>query len=154
MKKIKILYTIPNFDTAGSGIPLLKIANSLDTNYFKPQIACCHDRGEFFQEVKNSGLEVHIIDLYKNARPITKMLKECYQLSKVFKKINPNIIHSYNYSSDYTEPLAAKMAGIKWIYTKKNIDRKSTRLNSSHVVISYAVFCLKKKTRKKKKKKN
>src|SRR5256885_11892228 len=26
------------------------------------------------------------------------------------------------------------------------IDRKSTRLNSSHLVISYAVFCLKKKT--------
>src|SRR5690625_1209261 len=29
------------------------------------------------------------------------------------------------------------------------IDRKSTRLNSSHVAISYAVFCLKKKKRKK-----
>src|SRR2546426_5349982 len=28
-------------------------------------------------------------------------------------------------------------------------DRKSTRLNSSHLVISYAVFCLKKKKRKK-----
>src|SRR5699024_2724699 len=27
----------------------------------------------------------------------------------------------------------------------ENIDRKSTRLNSSHVSISYAVFCLKKK---------
>src|SRR5256885_3620443 len=27
------------------------------------------------------------------------------------------------------------------------IDRKSTRLNSSHLVISYAVFCLKKKMR-------
>src|SRR5438132_7987308 len=27
-------------------------------------------------------------------------------------------------------------------------DRKSTRLNSSHTVISYAVFCLKKKTRR------
>src|SRR3712207_6967661 len=27
-----------------------------------------------------------------------------------------------------------------------NIDRKSTRLNSSHANISYAVFCLKKKT--------
>src|SRR5439155_17229569 len=26
------------------------------------------------------------------------------------------------------------------------VDRKSTRLNSSHVAISYAVFCLKKKT--------
>ena len=31
-------------------------------------------------------------------------------------------------------------------------DRKSTRLNSSHVVISYAVFCLKKKKKKKQKK--
>src|SRR5256885_7894945 len=27
----------------------------------------------------------------------------------------------------------------------QNADRKSTRLNSSHLVISYAVFCLKKK---------
>src|SRR5437660_4279571 len=30
------------------------------------------------------------------------------------------------------------------------LDRKSTRLNSSHVAISYAVFCLKKKNHKKK----
>src|SRR5256885_7565069 len=27
----------------------------------------------------------------------------------------------------------------------RSLDRKSTRLNSSHLVISYAVFCLKKK---------
>src|SRR5438034_8188457 len=30
------------------------------------------------------------------------------------------------------------------------LDRKSTRLNSSHTVISYAVFCLKKKKKKRK----
>src|SRR5258708_22156456 len=30
----------------------------------------------------------------------------------------------------------------------RNIDRKSTRLNSSHQIISYAVFCLKKKKKK------
>src|SRR2546426_5510816 len=30
-----------------------------------------------------------------------------------------------------------------------SLDRKSTRLNSSHLVISYAVFCLKKKKKKK-----
>src|SRR5947207_6803839 len=34
---------------------------------------------------------------------------------------------------------------------KPLLDRKSTRLNSSHTVISYAVFCLKKKKKKKKK---
>src|SRR5690606_39861899 len=31
--------------------------------------------------------------------------------------------------------------------SRARTDRKSTRLNSSHVKISYAVFCLKKKTR-------
>src|SRR5688500_19968321 len=31
-------------------------------------------------------------------------------------------------------------------YADLDQDRKSTRLNSSHLVISYAVFCLKKKT--------
>src|SRR5699024_11685684 len=30
-------------------------------------------------------------------------------------------------------------------YGEEGVDRKSTRLNSSHVSISYAVFCLKKK---------
>src|SRR5258708_12077595 len=29
---------------------------------------------------------------------------------------------------------------------ERRLDRKSTRLNSSHQIISYAVFCLKKKT--------
>src|SRR5690625_6499390 len=35
------------------------------------------------------------------------------------------------------------------IDSQKTGDRKSTRLNSSHVAISYAVFCLKKKKKKK-----
>src|SRR2546427_1942976 len=39
-----------------------------------------------------------------------------------------------------------------WMLTIVNTaDRKSTRLNSSHSQISYAVFCLKKKKKKKKK---
>src|SRR5690606_42132943 len=34
----------------------------------------------------------------------------------------------------------------KFYFRSPLLDRKSTRLNSSHVKISYAVFCLKKKT--------
>src|SRR3712207_8340733 len=37
-----------------------------------------------------------------------------------------------------------RVAGADVVFAK---DRKSTRLNSSHANISYAVFCLKKKTR-------
>src|SRR5256885_5047556 len=38
-----------------------------------------------------------------------------------------------------------EVAGRKGPWHEVIIDRKSTRLNSSHLVISYAVFCLKKK---------
>src|SRR5690606_41788556 len=36
---------------------------------------------------------------------------------------------------------------ISWRRSSLSADRKSTRLNSSHVKISYAVFCLKKKNK-------
>src|SRR2546427_8824288 len=39
-------------------------------------------------------------------------------------------------------------AALAFVALKANADRKSTRLNSSHSQISYAVFCLKKKKKK------
>src|SRR5256885_4884058 len=41
--------------------------------------------------------------------------------------------------------ITATAKGFKTIKREGLRDRKSTRLNSSHLVISYAVFCLKKK---------
>src|SRR5437588_9801291 len=41
--------------------------------------------------------------------------------------------------------LRQRAAQIDGLGLAVNLDRKSTRLNSSHTVISYAVFCLKKK---------
>src|SRR5690554_7507627 len=45
-----------------------------------------------------------------------------------------------NTNSNITTPVSAHVCKCLC-----NLDRKSTRLNSSHVRISYAVFCLKKK---------
>src|SRR5256885_12769330 len=42
---------------------------------------------------------------------------------------------------------AAGMLMLESGFQSRPSDRKSTRLNSSHLVISYAVFCLKKKNR-------
>src|SRR5438477_3171026 len=47
------------------------------------------------------------------------------------------------YLPDFLQPLVGPLSTLKpWL---QEIDRKSTRLNSSHMSISYAVFCLKKK---------
>src|SRR5690349_23910786 len=48
-------------------------------------------------------------------------------------------------SQHFACPLEDEIGHIMKSMQPKFIDRKSTRLNSSHVEISYAVFCLKKK---------
>src|SRR5438874_7251829 len=48
----------------------------------------------------------------------------------------------------YTPETWARLIGTRRTAARPPRDRKSTRLNSSHVEISYAVFCLKKKKKK------
>src|SRR3712207_7391818 len=54
------------------------------------------------------------------------------ELIRVAIALLPDWVHWLADRGEYAEPLRAQ-------------DRKSTRLNSSHANISYAVFCLKKK---------
>src|SRR2546422_5360159 len=52
--------------------------------------------------------------------------------------------------SDISDKVAAENKCPAWMRVSEIMrDRKSTRLNSSHGYISYAVFCLKKKKKKK-----
>src|SRR5438309_9712694 len=73
-------------------------------------------------------------------------------LSIVFFFNDPATTEIYTLSLHDALPIfpwiAVSHSGIRmgWHYTYLLRDRKSTRLNSSHSSISYAVFCLKKKT--------
>src|SRR3712207_7135243 len=53
------------------------------------------------------------------------------------------------FSSVFLIICALLFAPLNFSRAQQNSDRKSTRLNSSHANISYAVFCLKKKKKKK-----
>src|SRR5690349_25086250 len=54
---------------------------------------------------------------------------------------NGGVSEQYSYGG----VIALNNSNTDWLVLKLPEDRKSTRLNSSHVEISYAVFCLKKK---------
>src|SRR3712207_7155125 len=66
-----------------------------------------------------------------------------------FSDINKNDISLQQLAASigiFERPVSLKvMAQALGISTTISLDRKSTRLNSSHANISYAVFCLKKK---------
>src|SRR5947209_13205100 len=58
-------------------------------------------------------------------------------------------VHGLPRGQNRTSSLSASdLTRVQVNLTPANTDRKSTRLNSSHANISYAVFCLKKKKKK------
>src|SRR5256885_7889383 len=63
-----------------------------------------------------------------------------YQYLFYFSKLP--VTPSRQYCRYFSEVIFNSLGGDFSVF---HIDRKSTRLNSSHLVISYAVFCLKKK---------
>src|SRR5690606_41230998 len=90
----------------------------------------------------HDALPISIIELSQDlvARhdgEVPRNLEELVQLRGVGRKTASVVL-----AEMWGEPAIA-------VDTHVKRDRKSTRLNSSHVKISYAVFCLKKKTKKK-----
>src|SRR5690625_7088022 len=67
--------------------------------------------------------------------PIGKVSFEDEKLVENFTTIMDTIVK--------VKPQSSKGTYVRNVVLTSTIDRKSTRLNSSHVAISYAVFCLK-----------
>src|SRR5690625_4404210 len=61
---------------------------------------------------------------------------------------NSRVVSVVSRSQQRADAFAGKHGIERAFSSVADIDRKSTRLNSSHVAISYAVFCLKKKMQK------
>src|SRR5690606_41210495 len=74
----------------------------------------------------------------KDGRPISYQPGQFLHFG--FKQMHETAYRSYSLSTVPEEGVAFTVKEME----NGNIDRKSTRLNSSHVKSSYAVFCLKK----------
>lgn len=118
-KPIKILYTIPNFDTAGSGKVVYDLIQGLDKSRFSPEICCFHTKGDYFKVIESLNVPIHVFNFATNYKPFGTLPFRILSIALFFKKHRFQLIHSWHWSSDFTEPLAAKLAGIPFVYTKK-----------------------------------
>src|SRR5260221_6596166 len=55
------------------------------------------------------------------------------------------LFRSFDFVGNFAHVQGAGLAAVRAIRCEKRLDRKSTRLNSSHTVNLYALFCLEKK---------
>src|SRR5699024_12570384 len=103
-----------------------------------------------------SPLPISLFFSSLSRRPPTSTL---FPYTTLFRSLVSKVLFPFSSHQDSALPITTsfKMSTTTWIgaqihpFVRSNIehlDRKSTRLNSSHVSISYAVFCLKKKKKK------
>src|SRR5258708_26993593 len=92
----------------------------------------------FFNDTATT--EIYTLSLH-DALPISSM--QLMASSQVGSLSSSNNISKSSRRSRSSSTVPTSVACTGW---PDRLDRKSTRLNSSHQIISYAVFCLKKKT--------
>src|SRR5690625_5839300 len=93
---------------------------------------------DFFKNEKKMGLD--LIQKYFSGFT-TQQIDQLSKMEGLYKDWNSkiNVISRKDIDNLYPNHILHSLS------ISAFIDRKSTRLNSSHVAISYAVFCLKKK---------
>ena len=124
-KRYKILFTTSNFKTAGSGKVIYDLVKGLDKSKFEVEIACGRDGGHFFKTISDLGLPIHVFSTKTSYRPYSSLYGRIRTIAAFYRSHNYDLVHSWQWSNDWTEAVAAKLAGIKWIYTKKAMGFKS-----------------------------
>src|SRR5690554_7220848 len=104
-------------------------------------------------EAYQTSLTEKVIQLDWNENDISSEIHKCIKTNPLRLKwrVSTNVEAHIPKDIPKVKGFADKFPRIDFRLTSFLSDRKSTRLNSSHVRISYAVFCLKKKKKNKKK---
>src|SRR5690242_18593589 len=103
--------------------------------------------------VVGAGAGLAAADEYGNAPVVTVRMTD-NEFTPQTVVVDPGTIVRWVNAGRNKHNIIVDRTSIEWSSSKTvkpgGEDRKSTRLNSSHMSISYAVFCLKKKKKKKK----
>src|SRR5437870_6616601 len=121
----RIAYVIGELGKGGAEYQLYELLRHLDRRRFTPRVFVLAPGGWWVDPIRALGVPVEEIPRRGPAD-----VRRLARLRVALRRFAPHVVHTILWSGNSYGRLA---------------DRKSTRLNSSHVAISYAVFCLKKK---------
>lgn len=120
-RKVRILYTIPNFVTAGSGQAMVNIIDRLDRNRFEPTVAVSALGGALVDHLETSGVRVIEAPFSVDLQPLVTLPLRIWSARRPFRN-QFDLWHSFNWRGEFTEPLIAYASGARaWVFTKKNM---------------------------------
>ncbi len=117
---IRVLYTINNLDTAGMKLVVADLVRRLDRSQFVPVVVVNRKTGSPLERALEEICEVVQIPLHISRRPRFAFPLNVWRTVRQLRGM-ADIAHSFDYSSDWTEGLAMRLAGIPWIMVKTNL---------------------------------
>ena len=112
---------------------MLNIVGRLNPDRFAPAVCVLSKGSSLETEIEHMGFPLIEGPFVVPPQPLYTLPYRVWKAAQVFRPYKFKIWHSFHWSSDYTEPLIARMAGAQaWIYTKKNMnwDRRAWRIRS------------------------
>ena len=119
---VRVLFTIPNFKTAGGGQVVADLCRHLDRDRVAPTV-CVESAGGAL-EAELAAIDVPVVEHPFTVGPLPRasLLLRCRAIAGPLRALHADVWHSWHYADDYTEPLVARLAGgPAWVFTKKSM---------------------------------
>src|SRR3989442_6515997 len=151
---IRLAFCTNNFQIGGTELNAVRWAERLSPERFQLTVVHFRTDGPLRARYERIGTKLVHVPLRNMYGP--RAVHQGIRLARFLARARIDVFHAHDIYSNIFGVLWARVAGVpavvasrRWWHPSQRpmlqIDRKSTRLNSSHVRISYAVFCLKKK---------
>lgn len=122
---IRVLYTISKSEYASGEKEkvFLKTISGMDKNVFDPYIFTFSENEYSVKSLSGEKALMNETVNESSSSVISDYSVRMLTLFRLFKEVKPDIIHSLSDSDDYSEALAAKVRGIKWVNNRSRRDK-------------------------------
>lgn len=119
---MKIAHVIVGLNVGGAELMLKRLVENSNNKNIEHVVISLTDDGVIGGNLKSNGVEVHSLNLNIFSLAILGPFK----LIRLFKKINPDVVQTWMYHSDFLGGIAAKSVGVnKIVWNVRNTDLKA-----------------------------
>ena len=138
----KIVHVITSLDIGGAEKALVSLLTELKKNkknFIPSVVICLKDKGYYYNQIKNLKIKIYCLNMLPNKINFFKQ----YNLYKVIKDENPDIVQTWMYHSDLVGGVAALLANVKikiWTIHNFNISIKALGVQTRLVVFLCSIL--------------
>lgn len=131
-EKMGIIFIINSLHAGGAERVVSELARGIDKTRYEPTILCLHERGVYFEALKDTDVKVLCLDL-----PYKMRIKELLILKRYIEQFKPHIVQTFLGNPNRWGALAGKLAKVPTIVSSL----RNCYYNETLIQKMFDVFC-------------